>query len=146
MHLIKQCLSLEIFYTSVFILNFSRPTFTHESDIVNSLYYMQSVEKWFIGPTIGSFSRGMEGLPMKMPGNHTTKDVLNASWFELNGSKMEPSESVQITCLDHIHCSCQNLDISGLHFQYRSQGHYVANNVTFGGRNCFNDKILTRFL
>ena len=133
---------LGIFHTSVFILNLLRKTFTHQSDIVNSLYYMQSVGKWFIGPTIGSFSRGMEGIPTKMLGNHTAKDVFNATWFELNGSKMESSESVQITCLDHINCPCQNLDISGLnHNQYRSQGRYVATNVTYGGRNCFDNDV-----
>ena len=97
---------------------------------------MKTVGKWFIGPTIGSFSRGMEGIPMERLSNSTTNNALNASWFELNGSQMVPSENVQIICLDDIYCSCQNLDISGLQYQY--DGFYIANNFTVGGRNCFD--------
>ena len=97
---------------------------------------METVGKWFIGPSIGSFSRGMEGIPMKRISNNTANDVVNASWFELNGSKMVPSESVQIRCLDDVKCSCKNLAISGLQYQY--DGFYIANNFTIGGRNCFD--------
>ena len=101
---------------------------------------MATVGKWFIGPTIGSFSRGIESIPMKNLANHTANDVLNASWFEFDGSKMVSSESAQLTCLDDINCSCQSLDISGLEFQYQSYERYVATNVTYSGRNCLDDE------
>ena len=98
---------------------------------------MEKVGKWFIGPTIGSFSRGMEGIPMARISNNTAHEVVNATWFELNGSQMVPSENVQIKCLDDIKCFCQNLDISGL--QYQLNGFYTVNNSTIGGRNCFDN-------
>jgi len=100
-------------------------------DSANSIYFLTAVKKWYIGPSIGSSSRGIERIS-----NRTGNDY----WYEWDGSKWIAANQVQLKCIDQIECSCKNLDISGFDFHGLRHGLYVAQNTVLHGRKCFSVK------
>jgi len=88
--------------------------------------------KWYIGPTLSDETRGVEVNSLDV----CIEETANDDWFEWDDSQWIQVESIQVRCVDHIDCSCQNIDISGFKRQSTRNGLFVAGNNTIHGRKC----------
>ena len=104
-----------------------------QSNDANSLYYMATYGKWYIGSSTGSTSRGVEIDSLDI----CADKMDDADWFEWGGSQMNESNNIRFQCVDDITCSCKMLDIAGLANQSTRNGLYIFNNSTLNGRNRF---------
>ena len=101
-----------------------------------------NVNKWYIGPTIGGWSRGVEVNSIEI----CAENIANANWFEWDGSQMTESYNIRFQCVDDITCFCKMLDIAGLENQSTRNGLYTFNNSTLNGRKGFLHKVATLLL
>ena len=97
---------------------------------------------WLIGPTIGNDSYWIKIDSVEF----CAEEFANTSLFEKNliSNELElaQSETVHIQCLDDIYCSCQNLDFSGMEYNFLANGHFVKTNSTIDGRKCYIEKFM----
>ena len=107
---------------------------------MQSLYYVAGAGKWFIGDEIGGSTRRAESNSMEI----CAETLENEDWLEFDGIQWNKTETVQLKCLDNIHCACQNLDISGFRHRRNGNGNYMMTNSMFDGRNRFIENSIAK--